>query len=241
VYVEGGFVANRPSDGVEAPQQRTLVDALVVTPPEGLDFGTPSPRSPSTACPGGAVPPAPFDDLSGAATHLSSIACSSWKGFASGTAPRIYDPTGLVSRAQMATFVERLLVAAGVGVPGDAPDAFDDDATSNHQQAINRLAAMGIINGVGAGRYDPQGVVTRAQMCTFLARALFIASGGSLPPPQHDYFSDDPIDVHQANINVVAEAGIAGGVGGTSFNPGGGVSRAQMATFLVRTLDAAVA
>jgi hypothetical protein len=239
-FVEGGRVANRPSDGTSSPVERSVVDAIVVIPPEGLDFGTAVPRTPAVACPDGQIPPAPFDDLDGAITHVPAIACVASKRIASGTAARTYDPTGAVSRAQMATFLERLLVAAGVGVPGDVPDAFSDDATSVHQTAINRLAAMGIVGGVGGGRYDPEGRVTRAQMGTFLARALLASRGGVLPPAEHDYFVDDSTDLHEVNINLIAEHGIAGGVAPNLYGPGGQVSRGQMASFLARTLDAAL-
>ena len=238
-FVEGARVTNRPSDGTAAPVERSVVDALVVIPFEGLDFGTAAPRVPSTACPAG-LPPAPFDDLGGDTTHRAAIGCVAAKRIAAGTGPRTYDPTASVSRAQMATFLERLLVAAGVSVPGDAPDAFTDDSTSIHQVAINRLAAMGIIGGVGGGRYDPQGSVTRAQMATFLARAVGAARGGRVPPAAQDFFFDDSIDLHEPNINIVAELGIAGGVALDTYNPGGQVSRGQMASFLARTLDAAL-
>jgi hypothetical protein len=239
-FVEGSRVTNRPSDGTTTPSARTVVDALLVIPPEGLDFGTPDPRTPAVACPDGQVPGPPFDDLSGAVTHAAAIACAAWRGIAGGTAAKTYDPVGEVSRAQMATFLERLLVAAGAGIPGDAPDAFDDDDTSVHQTAINRLAAMGIVGGVGDRRFDPQGPVTRAQMGTFLARTLFVASGGAIGPAARDYFVDDSLDLHEANINVIAEHGVAGGVGPNVYDPGGHVSRAQMASFLVRALDAAL-
>lgn len=239
-FVEGGRLANRPSDGTSEPVERAVVDALVIIPPEGLDFATATPRTPGTACPDGQVPPPPFDDLAGAAIHAQAIACAAGKSIASGTRVRVYDPTGEVSRGQMATFLERLLLAAGVGVPGEAPDAYGDDETSVHQTAINRLAAMGIVTGVGDGRYEPEGRVTRAQMGTFLARAVAAAFGGAMPPAEHDYFVDDSTDLHEANINLIAELGIAGGVSTEDYNPAGRVSRAQMASFLVRALDAAL-
>lgn len=238
-FVEGGQVTNQPSDGTSVPVERAVVDALVVIPPEGLDFATASPRSPSRACPSGEVPAPEFDDLGGDVTHRHAIACVAWWTIANGTGPRLYAPSADVSRAQMAAFLERMLLAAGVGVPGDAPDAFTDDETAVHETAINRLAAMGVVGGVGGGRYDPQGAVTRAQMATFLSRSVSIARGG-LAPAEHDYFADDSINAHEANINVVAELGIAGGVAADAYAPGRFVSRGQMASFLARALDASL-
>lgn len=180
-----------------------------------------------------------FTDDEGS-NHEANINRLAQANIVSGQTATTFNPDGEVSRAQMATFLERLLVAAGAGVPGDAPDAFTDDSTSVHQTAINRLAAMGIVGGVGGGRYDPEGRVTRAQMGTFLARAVWVATGGALVAAAHDYFVDDSIDLHEANINVVAELGIAGGTAPDLYNPGGRVSRAQMASFLARALDAAL-
>jgi hypothetical protein len=99
---------------------------------------------------------------------------------------------------------------------------------------------MGIVGGVGGGRYDPEGLVTRAQMATFLSRAVAAARGGVVAPAQHDYFVDDSINLHEANINLAAELGIAGGVARDRYGPGANVSRGQMASFLARALDAAL-
>ena len=42
-----------------------------------------------------------------------------------------------------------------------------------------RLAASGITAGCAADRFCPNGVVTRAQMATFLARAFDLPSTGT--------------------------------------------------------------
>jgi hypothetical protein len=238
-FVEGGRVANRPSDGTDAPIPRAVVDALVIIPPEGLDFGTAVARVPSAACPP-EVPPAPFDDLGGDFTHRASIACVAAKAITLGTGPRAYAPMAEVSRAQMAAFLERLLAVGQAGIPGDPPDAFTDDNTSQHQLSINRLAAMGIVGGVGGGRYDPNGSVSRAQMATFLARTVAAIRGAPIAPATQDFFVDDSTDTHEANINIVATLGIATGVGRDTYAPSNRVSRAQMASFLVRALDAGI-
>ena len=49
-----------------------------------------------------------------------------------------------------------------------------------------------------------------------------------------DAFSDDETSIHEANINLVAKAGIASGCALTKFCPTALVSREQMASFLAR-------
>ena len=73
-------------------------------------------------------------------------------------------------------------------------DAFTDDDGSTHEEAINRLAAAGVTNGCGSGLYCPEEPVTRAEMASFLARAL------GLSDPGDDAFSDDDGSVHEGAI-----------------------------------------
>ena len=77
--------------------------------------------------------------------------------------PPLYCPNEAVTRAQMATFLDRAL-----GLPGTSEDFFTDDENSSHERAINRIAAAGITTGCGGGKYCPNEAVTRAQMATFL-------------------------------------------------------------------------
>jgi N-acetylneuraminic acid mutarotase len=67
----------------------------------------------------------------------------------------------------MASFIAR-----GWDLPPTGTDFFTDDDTSTHQDNINRIAAAGITTGLGAGTYQPNGLVTRAQMASFIARAI---------------------------------------------------------------------
>lgn len=108
---------------------------------------------------------------------------------------------------------------------------FWDISASKFHDDILWIHAHGITVGCSDTRYCPDGPVTRAQMATFLTRAL------DLPPSPRDYFSDDESNKHEARINAIAHAGITVGCGGTRFCPDGVVTRSQMATFLVRAFS----
>jgi hypothetical protein len=141
----------------------------------------------------------------------------------------------------MATFVARLLVAAGVDLPADAPDAFDDDsgpAFDVHEPAIDQLAAVGIVTGKAARVYGPGDPVTRAQMATFLVRAYRHTTGADLPREQ-DWFRDDG-PPHGENVDRVTSARVGSGFRDGTYRPGVAVRRDQMASFLVRLLDVLV-
>ncbi|MEX2424544.1 MAG: S-layer homology domain-containing protein, partial [Acidimicrobiia bacterium] len=110
-------------------------------------------------------------------------------------------------------------------------DFFWDDSNSGHHGAINALAYNAISSGCGGGRYCPGTTVSRGEMATFLVRAL------RLSPTSRDYFWDDNGSAHEASINAIAAAGISSGCGTGAFCPWGGLTRGEMATFMVRGFD----
>lgn len=109
---------------------------------------------------------------------------------------------------------------------------FVDDDGSVHESAIEALVAEGITQGCGEDRYCPDDPVSRGQMASFIARGV-----DGLVPATTDWFDDDAFSVHQGDINIVAENGIAVGYGDRLYGPADPVTRGQMATFLVRALD----
>ena len=145
-----------------------------------------------------------------------------------GCSPQLYCPKNMVSRQEMASFLVR-----AIGLPASGIDAFDDDASSPHQADINALAAAGITVGCGPPRtYCPTHNVSRAQMASFLVRAL------GLPASGFDAFDDDAGSPHEADINALAAAGITTGCGTPRrYCPADGVTREQMAAFMHRAFD----
>ena len=107
---------------------------------------------------------------------------------------------------------------------------FSDIASSPFIESIIWLYERGITNGCGDGRYCPLEFVSRAQMASFLARALGLPSTGG------DFFTDDEGSLHEADINRLAAAGITNGCGGGRYCPTDFVTREQMAAFLERAL-----
>lgn len=117
--------------------------------------------------------------------------------------------------------------AAGIG------GVFTDDDGSVSEPDINGIAAVGITLGCGETNFCPLGSVTRAEMASFLVRAL------ALDPLTSGPFADIADNIHAGNINALAAAGITSGCTATAFCPTDLVSREQMATFLARALELA--
>jgi hypothetical protein len=187
------------------------------------------------ACPQDRVPRDSRQDDNGN-THEFAIDCMVWYEIAQGTSSTQYEPSKAVTRAQMASFVARLIEKSGGELEQNPPDAFsDDNGLEPHEANINKLAAAGIVAGKGDGTYDPEGPVTRAQMAKFLVEGYEFRSENALTS-DGDYFADDEGSVHEANINKSATAGFTSGRNG-GYDPGASVLRDQMASFLSRVLD----
>lgn len=97
------------------------------------------------------------------------------------------------------------------------------------EAAIRQVAARGLMAGVGNNVFNPDGVITRAQLVTVLYRAAGSPANGSgsfKDVPENAYFHDA---VLWANAN-----GIASGYGGGVLGPSDPLSREQMVTMLYR-------
>ena len=169
--------------------------------------------STQTLCAGVPSGQSGFTDLGQAGTHARNVECLKGTGITSGETATTYNPPGLVSRAQMANFIARMIDEAndldapgGTTIPdlptaGAAPDAFtDDENATTAEDNINRLAAANVVQGKTATTFAPTENVTRAQMATFIAEALSFIRGGALPAGQrsvHRRQRQHPRDEHQ--------------------------------------------
>jgi outer membrane protein assembly factor BamB len=222
-------------DTLVVPASDVLVAYESVTAPRVPALGAIQARLLDAACPPGATGRAGFTDVAAGDVHRPGIDCVASWGVTSGRTATTYGPAAAVTRAQMATFLANLLEASGRALPDPGSTRFVDTAGSPHTRSIERLAAAGITTGRTEERYDPNAPVTRAQMATFLVRAhaqrtdrqLLAADAG---------FADVGASVHTDAIGRAARAGIAAGTGGGAYAPERPVTRAQMATFLARTL-----
>lgn len=120
---------------------------------------------------------------------------------------------------------------------GGFEDGFADVPADNaHEASIDCIVYWQVTAGLRPGAYGPAGTVTRGQMASFLARFVE-KSGGTLPSDPPNAFRDDDGTTHAANIDKLAAAGIAGGRADGTYGPEGPVTRNQMASFIVRTLE----
>ncbi len=95
------------------------------------------------------------------------------------------------------------------------------------RRALVAVAAAVTLLPLGAGAASAQSFIDPANPCTIPAPPAPFTDRGVIAP------------VHVLNVDCLYAQGITKGTaGGTSFNPGGTVTRSQMASFIVRTIKA---
>jgi SpoIID/LytB domain protein len=168
------------------------------------------------------APPPPFSDIGGS-THETAIRKLYDEGVTNGCTSTEFCPNDEVSRAQIASFLDR-----AIGFPDPESDHFSDDGGSVHEDSINAMFEAGITNGCGDGRYCPNSELKRREMAVFMVRAAGLEPGGP------NAFSDDDGTWYEPYVNALAAAGITGGCGSGRYCPDDSVTRGQMASFLYR-------
>lgn len=126
-------------------------------------------------------------------------------------------------------------------VPNNACDqdtpvaAFPDrgEAAEAHRRSIDCVAEQAIAQGRD-GQYHPGERVTRDQMASLIARTLEAAGDRELPEDPDGHFEDTDGNVHEYRIDQLAEVGIIAGRTAERYEPRGHVTRAQMASLLLR-------
>jgi hypothetical protein len=111
------------------------------------------------------------------------------------------------------------------------PGAFAD----TNDKAVLAANALGIINGVAEGRFDPDGIFNRAQIAAIInrvARALGIDTSGYAHT-----FTD--VDGHwvDAELGWPVNVGIVQGTGENRFNPNGNLTVEQAIAITYRALE----
>lgn len=171
----------------------------------------------------------PFDDDDGS-IYEPDIEWEFVVGITAGCGVRLFCPSAVVTRGQMAAYLSRALA-----LPATDGDYFTDDDGSIFEGDINRLAQSGITRGCAETSYCPDAPVTREQMAAFLVRAAKLTDDGG-----GNLFSDDDTSIFEKDIDKLASAGAAAACNpptNTNFCPTRQVTRDQMAAIMRRTLQ----
>ena len=175
----------------------------------------------------------PFVDVPEDAFYIDPVLWAVEKGITTGVDDTHFNPFGRCDRASVVTFLWR---AAGSPEPTTTENPFVD-VNENHfyYKAVLWAVEEGITNGTSATTFAPFAKCTRAQVVTFLYRAL----GEPEVEATESGFTDvtDPKLYFYAPVLWAVENGITNGVGDGSFGINRTCDRAQVVTFLYRAYE----
>ena len=139
-----------------------------------------------------------------------------------------FGPLDNLTRAQAAQLFYRLLVNQDVDITVSFTDV---PADAWYAKAVNTLASLGIIKGIGSGKFDPDREISRAEFIVIATRFAKVTDKISSP------FVDVADDAWYAPYVATATSyGWITGVGESRFAPDDLVTRAEAATIVNRML-----
>ena len=141
----------------------------------------------------------------------------------------LFGPTDNMTRAEVAQMFYNLLLNKNVTVTV----SFSDVApTAWYADAVNALASLGIVQGVGDNMFAPERTITRAEFTVIAMRFADLPTGGSNP------FSDvRTTDWFYAQVVGAAQYGWITGYTNGTFGPLNTITRAEVTAIVNRMLN----
>ena len=174
--------------------------------------------------------PLPFTDVADDAYYADSVAWAVENNVTSGVSATSFAPNASCTRGQMVTFLWR---AAGSPEPKSTDTAFTDvKSGAYYEKAVAWAVENNVTTGTGAATFSPGATVTRGQSVTFLWRA-----NGSAAAAGASAFTDVAASAYYASaVAWAVENNVTNGTGAATFSPNADCTRAQIMTFLYRSI-----
>lgn len=176
-----------------------------------------------------------FSDVDAAGVHAPYAEAIDWAtaaGVTTGYADGTFRPDAACTRAQVVTFLWR---TAGSPEPASQTNPFTDvkngGSLKPYYKAILWAAEQGITTGKTACTFAPDATCTRAEFVTFLWRYK-----GSPEQSIDNPFTDVSENAYYDAILWAYSTGVTQGYGGGQFRPDKLCTRAQVVTFIYRSI-----
>ena len=110
----------------------------------------------------------PFEDVPESAYYADAVLWAVENGITNGMSETTFEPDAVCTRGQAVTFLYR-----AYGAPSASENPFTDVPDDAYYcDAVLWAVENGITMGIGGGKFSPESTCTRAQIVTFLYRAL---------------------------------------------------------------------
>ncbi len=147
----------------------------------------------------------------------------------------VHYQTYAITRAQFAHLaVNYLEKTFGEGIPPAGADTFTDTT----DEGILKAYVVGIVQGVGEGRFDPDAPLTREQLATMLWRAMEKAGAGTILGSMDGYTDWEQVaDWAKSPVDQLVQHGIMQGTSATTLSPGDSCTVEQAILLILRAYE----
>ncbi|MCL4425128.1 MAG: S-layer homology domain-containing protein [Firmicutes bacterium] len=140
-------------------------------------------------------------------------------------------------RKLLVTLLVVTMVLGMVGVASAAAPSFTDIKGNAAEKDILKLAALGVVEGVGDGKFEPDRSLTRAEFAKVAVNLMGLGDSAKILQGAPSVFSDVKTDDwFNGYVNVAYAQGYVKGYGDGKFGPNDKINQAQAATILLRLL-----
>ena len=142
--------------------------------------------------------------------------------------------TQAITRAEFCALADSLYTAVkGTAAPVDSSVAFTDTT----DPAVLRMASAKVVNGVGGGKFNPEGQLTREQAAAMLSR-LAEAVGKPLTGQTATFADMSSVSSYATGpVGQMQATGVMGGVGNNTFAPKNPYTREQSIVTILRLFN----
>ncbi|MBQ7099280.1 MAG: S8 family serine peptidase [Oscillospiraceae bacterium] len=172
----------------------------------------------------------PFKDVPAGAWYEEPVLWALENGITSGTSATTFNPSGACVRAQVVTFLWSSMNKPEPTIANPFKDVKESDY---FYKAVLWAYEKGITAGVDSTHFGPTVKCSRAQVVTF----LWSSQGKPASSVKVDFADVQPGAYYYNAVAWAAENDITSGVGDGLFGAGNTCSRAQVVTFLYKTLN----
>lgn len=175
-----------------------------------------------------------FNDVSANDWFASAVDYVTGKGMMNGTADNTFSPKANTTRGMVVTVLYRL-----ENQPSTSAASFTDVASgAYYANAVAWANANGIVSGYGSGKFGPNDKVTREQLAAILYRyAQYKKYDVSVGEDTNILSYDDAQSISSYAIPAIqwaCGAGVVTGKSGSTLDPKGNATRAEVAAMLMR-------
>ena len=179
-----------------------------------------------------------FDDMAGCnAQTVGAVEYLSNQGVVNGMAYRQYAPGAAIRRGDFCLMLSR---AFQFNVGGTGKGFSDVPGDAYYAQAVQQMYALGVVNGVGGGRFQPADNISRQDAALMVRRALdkagmFLAEGSNEAALTNYKDQSQVAGYAKDALGSMVRTGLFP-VTGENLRPREAITRAEMALLLHRAM-----